>query len=66
MANPVRARKKKQILKHNRVVYLDDLLELEKCLKKLHSYSQKDDCSRHHHEMARDILTKALKKQGVR
>lgn len=56
----------KKILKHNRVVHLDDLLELEKCLKKLHSYSQKDECSRNHYEMARNILTKSLKKQGVR
>lgn len=56
----------KEILKNNKVVYLDDLLELEKCLKKLRSYSQKDDCSRHHHDLATDILTKALKKQGVR
>ena len=57
---------KKEKLKHDRVVYLDDLLELEKCLKKLHSYSQKDDCSRHHWDLAREIIAKSLKKQGLR
>jgi len=39
----------------------DELLELQKCLKKLFEYSQKDECSRHNWDKAFALVNKQLK-----